>query len=317
MAILKNPENPNAFSHLLKFTMSARAAWKYLLELAESQGRCQVLLPAYIGITDREGSGIYDPLVDVGCPHDFYRVDASLSPDYADIERLLSSGSYGVLLAVHYFGVVDVDLMRMRHLCDTHGVLLIEDCAHVTGLLTTDDARGTVGDAAFYSLHKSIAVRHGGMLRINRPEAFGDVSYENTGADADAVEQLFRARFSEMNAIRRNNYRFLVDQLDNLPHITVMCPVIDEAVPHDFPILVTGGLREKLYFWLMERGYPTVALYYRMIPQISEAKFPLSHHVSANILNLPVHQDTTIADLKALVDAMRRGLAELRPASSN
>ncbi|EJL9428297.1 perosamine synthetase-related protein, partial [Vibrio cholerae] len=53
----------------------------------------------------------------------------------------------------------------------------------------------------------------------------------------------------------------------------------------------------KLYFYLLDNNIPTVALYYRMIPQIDPGKFELSMLISSEILNLPVHQDTTLEDV--------------------
>jgi dTDP-4-amino-4,6-dideoxygalactose transaminase len=61
------------------------------------------------------------------------------------------------------------------------------------------------------------------------------------------------------------------------------------------------GLREKLYFNLCEKKIMTTALYHTLIPEITSEKFPISHFVSQNILNLPIHQEVEQKDLKLLV----------------
>ena len=67
---------------------------------------------------------------------------------------------------------------------------------------------------------------------------------------------------------------------------------------------IKRDLREKLYFYLLERDLPTVALYYRMIEEIDLTKFPLSGQISQEILNFPVHQDTSIEDIETLTTAI-------------
>jgi dTDP-4-amino-4,6-dideoxygalactose transaminase len=89
-------------------------------------------------------------------------------------------------------------------------------------------------------------------------------------------------------------------------------PDIGNLVPHDFPIVVHDGCREKLYFELMKEDLPTIALYYRLIDAITPDAFPLSHALSKDILNLPVHQDTDQADLEHLNDRLVKILAGLR-----
>ena len=76
-------------------------------------------------------------------------------------------------------------------------------------------------------------------------------------------------------------------------------------IPQTFPILIKNNQREKLYFYLMDQGAPTTALYYRLIDQIKKEDFPLSHKISQEILNLPVHQDTNQDDIIIICDLIR------------
>jgi hypothetical protein len=58
-------------------------------------------------------------------------------------------------------------LAPLRALCDRHGVVLIEDCAHA---FLSDDATGTlgrVGDVAVYSMRKTVPIPNGGAVVFN------------------------------------------------------------------------------------------------------------------------------------------------------
>jgi hypothetical protein len=61
----------------------------------------------------------------------------------------------------------------------------------------------------------------------------------------------------------------------------------------------------------MSERLPTIALYYRMIDVIAQVEFPISHLLSRSVLNLHAHQDTDIADLRCLTDALTTALERL------
>jgi dTDP-4-amino-4,6-dideoxygalactose transaminase len=54
----------------------------------------------------------------------------------------------------------------------------------------------------------------------------------------------------------------------------------------------------------MDRQMPTIALYYRMIDQIDRTEHQMSFQLAGEILNLPVHQDTSLEDISAVCAAI-------------
>lgn len=299
-------------SRRLAFTRSARSALRLILARTHFPPGTSMLLPAYVGVSDREGSGIWDPIEQTGTPFTLYPVDDGLRPNHDALEASLTTGRHPLLLVVHYFGIVQVDLQRLQTACLRYGTLMAEDCAHVTGPLCDNGGPGSVGAVSFYSLHKSIAVASGGMLRVNQPDfALPDPPPQDR-CDPACLEQLLRTDLHAVAAKRRENYHWLSNRLAGADGLTVLYPALGELVPHDFPIRVHDGLREKLYFALMSEGLPTVALYYRLIDAITPQSFPRSHALSRSILNLPVHQDTEIADLEHLSRRLLALLADLR-----
>ncbi|MGI9517499.1 MAG: DegT/DnrJ/EryC1/StrS family aminotransferase, partial [Pirellulaceae bacterium] len=299
--LLKGPQSTETFSDNLVFTPAARNAWQEILRRVTSwRGRpVKLLLPAYIGETDREGSGVFDPVRATSSQFSFYSITNRLQPIFEDIENSIKSGSIDILLVIHYFGFIKVDLEQLKELCQQHDVVLVEDCAHCCYL--ESGLPGSRGDFGFYSLHKFFPTGTGGILRTNtaRPELESD---NQAGAcEPGVLEQVIRTRTSEVIKKRRENYLYLFDALASVAGVTALWKLDETTVPHNFPIYVEADRREQLYFHLQERGLPTIALYYRLVDEIDQEQFPDSFDLAHNILNLPVHQDTDISDLEMLV----------------
>ncbi len=232
-----------------------------------------------------------------GIPY-FYSVDETLTPSLDEIERLMLRESPDILLVVHYFGFVRLDMQRIRQICDRQDVVLVEDCAHV-GLFSS--STGKVGDFSFYSLHKLFAVESGGVLRSNRQDNRNIYVTPEEKCSTQVLEQVLRSDVQSMARIRQENYEFL-DQAFNLNKgIEPLWKLGPSCVPHSFPVLVGNGLREKLYFHLQAQNLPIIALYYQLADELKPESFPISFALSNSILNLPVHQDVTIPDLKIMV----------------
>jgi dTDP-4-amino-4,6-dideoxygalactose transaminase len=116
----------------------------------------EVLAPAYYCGTE------IDALRANGVAVTLYRVDANLRID-VDHMRAAVSRSTRAVYVTHYFGFPQ-DLRDVRALCDQAGLKLIEDCALSLFSKDGDIALGTLGDAAIYSLAKSLPVPDGGAL---------------------------------------------------------------------------------------------------------------------------------------------------------
>ena len=292
------------------FTNSARTAFEILLRGRSWPTGSSLLMPGYIGYTDREGSGVFDPVRNTGTPSTFYPMGERLQVDLELIQALLATGKHPMILVIHYFGLAHVDMPAMKELCDRYKVILVEDCAHVP--LTEEPGLGTYGGASFHSLHKMLAVPDGGVLRINDPSLDHGAIAEGETCAATTLEHVLRSDLSAIMDVRKSNYAFVAERLKDVEGLDVLYPSIGELVPHDFPIRVKDGLREKLYFALMDKGLPTTALYYRMIDAITSEEHPNAHALSKSILNLPVHQDTLENDLITLCDALEEELNFLR-----
>ena len=303
--ITKSPKNPKTYTRQLLFTNSARTGWRHLLRYLNIKIPNKILLPAYIGITQREGSGIIDPVEETNTPFIFYRLNKKLTIDITDFEYKIINNEIRLALIIHYFGFFQSNIKSIRKICDDNDVLLVEDCAHVFYNSDESYTLGTDGDFSFYSLHKYLAVNSGGILKINNSRFELPKIPDKEKCSSGVLEQLLITNFKQIAIKRRHNYCYLLEKLQNIEGIETMYPNIESLIiPHNFPIIVKKNRREELYFKLLEKGIPTIALYYRLIDAITKDKYPVSHYVSSSILNLPVHQEIEIDDLDILINEL-------------
>lgn len=303
MRIKKSPNNPAECGVDLTCFSSARLAWQQVLRETSAQlGRqIRVLLPSYIGENDKEGSGVFDPVRSENVEFEFYALDRALCPSLTDLKVTLANGNYDLVLVVHYFGLKRIPMPQVAQICKENDVVLVEDCAHCIFDHAMDE--GTFGQYAFYSLHKIFPVSEGGLLRRNttRSDEIIEPTAEN-GKHESLLRTVLSSDVPTIKKIRRRNYRFLVRHFSSCDQAEVLIHLDENSVPQSFPLFIKNGLREKLYFHLLDHGFPTIALYYRLISEIEPAKFPISYEVSQSILNLPVHQETSEEQLAALVN---------------
>jgi len=92
-----------------------------------------------------------------------------VDPD--DVAKLIGPATRGIYL-IHYLGFPG-PARALRELADKFHLPLIEDCA--LALLSRDGDRplGTWGDAAIFSLYKSLPLPHGGALVVNSGQPQG------------------------------------------------------------------------------------------------------------------------------------------------
>src|SRR5690554_891162 len=154
------------FKRDIFFTKSAREGWQAILNSLPNGSR--ILLPSYIGVTDREGSGIYDPVINTNVQHDFYQLNKDLSISINEIKKTLFERKYDLILLIHYFGFKISNLNEIVSLCKKNNIIVVEDCAHLYNYnYRNGSSVDGGGDYAFYSLHKIFPLREGGLLLKN------------------------------------------------------------------------------------------------------------------------------------------------------
>lgn len=305
MIIPKTPVDKKKYCKNASFASSARECWEAILEHEQVEigsDKLSVLLPAYIGRTDREGSGIFDPVLSRDVKYSFYKIDHKLNIDWEEFESDLESSGCQLLLIVHYFGFYFSKTREMIELCRKKNIVVVEDCAHLFNFNQVISPAGKYSDYCFYSIHKNLPVSRGGILQVNSGKVIN--LKDDPDAENEFVKVIAISEYSKIIQKKRSNFSLLFSKLNEMKGLKPLRSLSENDVPHDFPVLVEDGLREKLYFYLIDQGIPVISLYYRLTEEIEEMHFPESYQVSNAILNFPVHQDVSEDHLLFLVNCL-------------
>lgn len=295
MIIEKNQAIVNNFMYSTFYYDSARSAMKDLFAVLMKEKNIKTLfLPAYIGVSPKEGSGIYDPVCELekqGLSVFFYKMTESLEIDVNHVLSLLDNHENEpfIFLRVNYFGFVNKNAEYLYNLIKEHGGITVTDNAH--GFFTYLRQNKTMEDAVFFSLHKQFPFPDGGMLRIVNNDLRTLLYSGWTVPKQNRNPWLYdSAGISEK---RRNNYKSLLKASENYKDVFIPLKSLDNEyeVPQTFPIKLLNTDRFKVYLEMNEKGYGVVSLYHTLIEPLKDGNYPESEALAECILNLPVHQD--------------------------
>ncbi len=290
---------------------NARTAFKAFLQGMNFTPNDKILLPAYIGWSKKEGSGVFDPIKEVGLKFIFYRLTRDLVIDLDDLRKKILTGRPKLLVVIHYFGYPDPYYPEAVAYARSQGLLVVEDESHALFSDWVGGVCGRLGDAAVISLHKMFPFRSGGLLMLNNAIKETDRNrLQHSPLQRVLNEDLLGYDLLEISKIRRNHAKQLLKLLEPLRGAVdpLRSSLPDGVVPQTLPVVISGRPRNELYFELNKYGYGVVSLYHTLIEPIQQSEFPGSHWVAQRIMNLPVHQDVPADALQAMVGQLKRVL---------
>jgi dTDP-4-amino-4,6-dideoxygalactose transaminase len=250
-----------------------------------------VLLPAYVGWSPHEGSGLLDPVRGVGANVSFYAMNGRLEAEFSHLSDLLTSTRPDVVVVVHFFGRPEPSTAEIVDHARSVGALVLEDEAHALLSDVVAGVTGRAGEVSAVSLHKLLPVPSGGGLLVNRP---GPWSHARGSTTSTEQRPPWDFDLAGIASARRHNARTWFNLLQDCEEEVI--PLWDEtswgaAVPQTLPILLRRSDRDRVYETLNQAGVGVVSLYHTLVSEITAERFPESHRLSRSILNLPVHQD--------------------------
>ena len=310
MFIEKIAKQENAFRRNFRYFSSARKAFHAYLNMLIPLADQIVLLPSYIGWSPREGSGVFDPIIESKVPYDFYRMNRNLHVDLDHLKSKLQLPNTKLMLLIHYFGYRDPNYEKIVALAQEHEVLVLEDQAHSFFGDMVYGSTGRLGHASIFSLHKMLPLPDGGILALNDDVKKGAVLGKNTVNHCECFEYDF---FSIAQRRRDNAEKIAMELRQYHDEIMPIRPdLLPYEVPQTFPVIIKNVSRDDLYTIMNDAGYGVVSLYHTMIEQISRESYPESHWLSNRILNLPVHQDMTIDQVSPMIEVLLDSIDNLK-----
>jgi dTDP-4-amino-4,6-dideoxygalactose transaminase len=281
------------------FFHNGRTAFFHSMKLLGLNKDKKILLPNYIGINKKEGSGVLDPIQKVKAGFEFYKLNSDLSVNHNDFEKKIKNKNVAAVLVIHYFGFCQNDMDKIVRICKTYGKYLIEDCAHAFNSYNGNTKLGSYGDCSFFSIHKFLAVNDGGFLLINNSNIVTNLKDE---IDHKTLLILNKSKINEISKKRRNNFSYLLRIINKMPGTYPFYRELPKGiVPLNFPIIIKNKNRDDVYFKLLEQHIETVSLYHTLIPELNKLGNSMSFELSRKILNLPIHENISKKDLDLMV----------------
>ncbi len=302
--ITKKALKKNAFKRSWELTNSAREAWSRIIEyykIFNTNGK--IFLPAYIGWSPNEGSGIFDSVSNSALDFEFYKLDYKLNIDFLDLQNKLEKSPKSLVLLVHYFGFVDSKYFKITNWLKEKEIFFVEDCAHAWLSDLIGGVCGRSGQYSFYSLHKLLPLSEGGILVNNHPEKSIDKFNENRiNPIIDLSYDLFN-----IYKVRRKNYMYLCYLLAEVPKIEIIHSKLNDGIcPQTLPVIIEDYDRNRLYEEMNESGFGMVSLYHTMIEPLKNYPSESASNLSKKIINFPVHQDINYAQFDEMVIRLKQ-----------
>ncbi|WP_460824997.1 DegT/DnrJ/EryC1/StrS family aminotransferase, partial [Massilia solisilvae] len=159
-ALLKKTGSREPAAHGLYFYPRGRDALLAGLHALGVPPGETVVVPAYIC------DSTIAPLRGAGYRVLFVDVEPNFELDLAKVLAAVEQGGARAVLAVHYFGF-PAGVARLVSALRPRGVRVIEDCCHSFLTRSGGQPVGLAGDAAIFSMRKTLPVPDGGALRLN------------------------------------------------------------------------------------------------------------------------------------------------------
>ena len=248
----------------------------------------------------------------------------TLEIDTTRIEEVITSRTRAVL-TVHLYGRLACN-DELVDICQRHNLLLLEDNAQSHGCQWNQRRTGALGDAAAHSFYpgKNLGafgdagavttndaqlaniIRALGNYGSERKYVFRYAGLNSRMSEMDAALLSIKLRYLDVDNRRRQELAAYYYNHINNPLVKLPKQLPDaENVYHIFPILCER--RDELQNFLQEQGIQTMIHY--PIPPHKQAcyaewntrSYPITEHIHATELSLPLHQALTNEEAKQIV----------------
>lgn len=193
MTFLSGGQRPEEEADSLYFYPRGRDALLAALRAFRVMPGDAIILPAYIC------ESTIEPLRHKGYQIVFVDIETDLQLDPAKVLETAERCGAKAVLAVHYFGFPS-DVVGLSNFLRPRGIKIIEDCCHSFLTQSNGQRIGFNGDAAIFSMRKTLPIPDGGALRFNVQD-FNRASLGTLSEATPAVGRYVVSRLAEALAV--------------------------------------------------------------------------------------------------------------------
>ena len=256
---------------------------------------------------------------------DYYLIDIS------KIEEKITSKTKAII-PVHIYGQ-PVQMDKVKELCDSHGLYLIEDCAQAVFAEYKGQRVGTFGIAGTFSFFpgKNLGAYGDGGAIISNDDEFADKArkFANHGAlkkhshDIEGINSrldgiqaaVLRVKLKYIHEWNDRRLAIAGSYSESLKDILgIELPNISPNVKHVFHLYVIRiENRANLISFLQKKGistgihYPTALPFLKAYEYLGSkpSDFPIAHKYQDRILSLPIYPELTQEQIDYVTDNIK------------
>jgi len=259
----------------------------------------------------------------------------------SDIEKAITPHTR--MVYVTHYGGIPCEMDEIMALCESRGIIVVEDAACATGAIYVEEAVGTIGDMGVWSFDamKILVTGDGGMIYLQNPFLIdkakeylylGLPGSTRSGIDSADYNSWWEyevnrpGRRAIMNdiagAIGNEQIKKLPDFLDRREKIAriyreglssldwlILCPEPKDYVKEvNYMFWIQTKHRDELARFLLWKGVYTTFRYWplhRITYFKAKGSFPGADYACTHTLNLPIHQAMSIEDVDKVIESIK------------
>ena len=273
----------------------------------------------------------------------------SLSIDPKKIEKNIIDGTVGVIV-VHIGGIISPEWNKIKKICESNGLFILEDAAHAHGATIDGQMAGSLGTAGSFSFYptKIVNTAEGGMITTDDEDIYKLSlilrEHGKTNPNFDIHSELgYNWRFSEFHALlglqqmkklpwmlsERRRLASIYDELIKEVHDVTAIELSDNIESSYYKYLlflntlydstvVKNKMRDQFGITLPSEVYanpchsqPLFLKYPELVLNAPEKQFPGAKYVSDRQICLPLYPGLTDDELMYVVDSLKSVLESL------
>ena len=277
-------------------------------------------------------------------------VDSSkddLSIDIKDLEKKITSNTVGII-PVHIGGVISTQWNKLKKICNSNKLFILEDAAHAHGSIINNKKAGSLGVAAAFSFYptKVLNTGEGGMITTNDKALYKKFVTLRDHGKKDPKHNIhselgYNWRMAEINALlgiqqmkkvnkilyeRRAQAKLYDKLLEGTPNLKLLeIPEKIKSSYYKYIVFVNKKIRDKVKKKMKKsfgvtlpgevynklcHSQPVIKKNKNVTIKIGNQSFKNAKKISSEQLCLPLYPGLKNSEIKYVVQSLKKTLNE-------